>query len=270
MTRPLAVLGAAALAAACVQTTGGQLVDFPVAAAGRADLAEGQPFHFVAEDGWDIVLTKAVLHVGAVYLDSAAPVSGAQDTPCILPGTYVAEMSGALDPSGRAGMDVDLLSPRPQRFGALGHGTTARAVAGQLWLTGIAGDIDTPDDATRILVVEGTAHKGADSWPFGGQITIGTNRAASSSLAGASPICRERVVTILTDTSVAASGGLLVRIDVQKLFTNVDWARIPVSSSAHQFVDQPDADQPSRNLYANLHAGSGAGSPYSFSWEPDL
>jgi hypothetical protein len=191
-------------------------------------------------------------------------VSGAQDTPCILPGTYVAQMT--------SGMDVDLLSPRPQLFPSRAHGSTSRAIVGQLWLTGVAGDIDTADDATKILIVAGTAARAGDVWPFAGQVTIGSNRAApSSSLAGASPICKQRVVSVLTDVGVASSGGLLVRIDARKLFTNVDWSSLAsFSGNVHGFVDQPNKDQPSTNLYSNLHAGSGPGSPYSFSWMMDL
>jgi hypothetical protein len=254
---------AAVLAAACVQTTGGELVDFPVAAAGAPDVRAGQPLAFVSDNGWSVVLTKATLHIGAVYLDSAAPVSGAQDTPCILPGTYVAQMT--------SGMDVDLLSPDPQPFPAFGHGTTNRAILGQLWLTGIAGDINTLDDATKILVVAGTASLGADVRPFSGQITIGTNRQTSATaVAGASPICKQRVVSVLAGVIVASTGGLLVRIDARKLFTNVDWSALPKFSDAYGFADQPNHDQPSTNLYANLHAGSGSGSPYSFAWDTGL
>jgi hypothetical protein len=248
--------------ASCIQTTGGAIVNFPVAAAGRSDLVEGRPFEFTSENGWQVALTKAVLHVGAVYLDKAEPVSGAQATPCILPGTYVGQMT--------TGMDVDLLSPRPQRFPALGHGTTGTAIVGQLWLTGTT-DIDEIQDTTKILVVEGTAERPGDVRPFRGQITIGSNRqAATSTLAGASPICKQRIVTVSTDVAVGTSGGLLVRIDAQKLFTNVDWSSLKKFSDTYGFVDEPNQDQPSTNLYSNLHAGSAAGSPYTFAWAPDL
>ena len=244
---------------ACIQTTGGQIIDFPVAAAGASDLVAGQPMHFTSDDGWDVVLTKATLHIGAVYLDSAAPVSGAQDTPCILPGTYLAQLT--------TGMDVDLLSPSPQLFPALGHGTTGDAIVGQLWLTGVIGDIGAQADVTKILVIAGTASQGGDVRPFAGQITIGTNRQApTDALAGAAPICKQRIVSVLTEVRIAPAGGLLVRIDARKLFTNVDWSALAKFSDTYGFVDQPNKDQPSTNLYSNLHAGSGSASPYSFSW----
>jgi hypothetical protein len=247
---------------ACVQTTGGTIVDFPVAAAGRSDLTDGKPLEFISDDGWHVVLTKAVLHVGAVYLDQAEPVSGAGATPCILPGTYIAQMT--------TGMDVDLLSPRPQRFAALGHGTTGQALVGQLWLTG-TNDVNATDDPTKILVVEGTADKGGDVRRFAGTITIGSNRQPSTSgAAGASPICKERIVTVDASVPVLTSGGLLVRIDAQKLFTNVDWSSLAKSFDAYAFQDAPNEDQPSTNLYENLHAGSAAGSPYAFAWTDGL
>jgi hypothetical protein len=242
---------------ACVQTTGGQIVDFPVSAAGASDAQE-----FTSDNGWHVVLTKATLHVGALYLDVSAPVSGAQTTSCILPGTYVAQMT--------TGMDVDLLSPRPQRFPVLGHGTTGQALVGQVWLTG-ASDVNAQDDATKILVVSGTADKNGDVRPFSGAITIGANRqTGTGASAGAASICKQRIVTVLADVAVGAAGGLLVRIDARKLFTNVDWNALSKIGDTYAFADQPDKDQPSTNLYANLHAGSAAGSPYSFAWTSDL
>jgi hypothetical protein len=262
MRRGLPLLLAFGLVA-CIQTTGGQILDFPVAAAGASDLVAGQPLQFTADGGWNVALTKAVLHVGAVYLDSSAPVSGAQDTPCILPGTYLAQMT--------TGMDVDLLSPALQRFPVTGHGTTGDGLVGQLWLTGARGDIDTPDDPTKILVVEGTATRGTDVRPFVGEITIGTNRqSGGGASAGASPICKQRVVSVLTAVRIEAQGGLVVRIDARKLFSNVDWSSLAKFSDTYGFVDRPGADQPSTNLYANLHAGTGSGSAYTFTWASDL
>jgi hypothetical protein len=246
----------------CLDTTGGEIVDFPVAAAGAADLRSGEPVSFMSDRGWHVVLTQATLHVGGVYLDQSAPVSGAQATSCILPGTYVAQMTH--------GMDVDLLSPAPQRFPALGHGTTDRALVGQLWLTG--GDVNEVEDRTPILVVAGVADKGGDTRPFTGRITIGASwlRSAESSFPGANPICKQRIVPVLAEVQVASTGGLLVRVDARKLFTNVDWGALAKPSSTYAFTDAPDRDQPSTNLYANLHAGSGAGSPYSFEWSDAL
>jgi hypothetical protein len=254
------------LAASCVQSTGGAIVDFPVAASGAPDTTAGQPLRFTSDRGWDVVLTKATLHIGAIYLDAATPVSGAQDTPCVLPGTYLGQETSALD--------VDLLSPSPQRFPTPAHGTTGDAVVAQLWLTGTneiaGGDIDAIEDPTPVLQVSGTATLGTEIRPFSGSVTIGTNRQASSSLASASPICKQRIVSVLGAVQVQRTGGLLVRIDARKLFTNVDFGALAKAPDGYAFADAPGADQPSTNLYSNLHAGSASGSPYAFKWAEDL
>lgn len=259
----------AALLAACVGTTGGDVVDFPVAAAGAADAVAGQPYELVTDRGWHVVLTKATLHVGALYLGQSLPVSGAQSTSCILPGTYVAQVT--------TGLDVDLLSPTPQRFPSLGHGTTLQTLVGQVWLTG--GPIGTAIDAKPILVVEGTADRGGDVRPFTGQITISSNRQQRGGTnAGASTICKQRIVTPIPtpDVTIQHQGGLLLRIDPRALFVNVDFAALASFSSGYGFSDDPSqADptlplyysQPSANLYQNLHS---AGSLYRFAWDLGL
>ena len=57
---------------ACVGQTGGDSIVFPAAAAGPADAVAGQPLTFVS-GAFDIVLSQATLHVGAIYLDQTAP-----------------------------------------------------------------------------------------------------------------------------------------------------------------------------------------------------
>lgn len=79
MIRGLLAVGSL-LAGGCVGQTGGQTVVFSVAAAGPTDASAGQ-LAFTS-GGFDVVLTQAKLHIGAVYLDQAAPVSGAQATDC--------------------------------------------------------------------------------------------------------------------------------------------------------------------------------------------
>ncbi len=255
--------------AACVGTTGGDVVDFPVAAAGAADAKAGQPYELQTDRGWHVVLTKATLHVGALYLGQSLPVSGAQNTSCVLPGTYVAQVT--------SGLDVDLLSPAPQRFPVLGHGTTLEALVGQVWLTG--GPIDSAVDARTILLLEGTADRAGDVRPFTGQITISSNRQQQGGTsAGANTICKQRIVTPIPTPGVAIQhdGGLLLRIDARALFVNVDFAALGKLSTGYGFSDDPSQSdstsplyysQPSVNLYQNLHS---AGSLYTFSWEPSL
>jgi hypothetical protein len=251
------VLTLALALGACTGTTGGEVFTFRAAASGPRDAAT--PLVSTNDRGWRITLTAATLHVGAIYLNQSVKVSGAQGTGCILPGTYVAQVT--------TGRDVDLLSSEPQPFPALGEGTTLPALAGQVWLTG--GPIDRVADPTPILHVEGVAESGATVRPFSGTVTIGANRDVTdgdSVQAGASLICNSRIVSPIR-TSIAldpAGGALLLRIDPRLLFTNVDFAALPAAGDGFAFSDDKDAqDQPSRNLYLNLRAAGGA---YSFEW----
>src|SRR5689334_22146255 len=112
------IASASLLFAACVGQTGGNSVVFTAAAAGPADATAGQPLSWTT-NGFDVALTEATLHVGAIYLDEAAPVSGAQATGCYLTGTYVAQETSVLD--------VDLLNPTPQPFPQRAVGITEPA-----------------------------------------------------------------------------------------------------------------------------------------------
>lgn len=251
------VLGAIALLASCTQTTGGQLVDFPVAAAGVVDAKDGV-YTFATDGGFSISLARAELHLGAIYLVDTAPISGSQGGSCVLPGTYVAQMT--------SGFRVNLLTTAPARAPALGHGTTERALVGQVWLTG--GDVDALDDRTEVLVLEGVATRGAESRRFSAKVTIGQNRQTGSGVAvGANPICKQRIVPVLTNLVVSPTGGLVLRVDVRELLSNVDWSVVTATTDeVYTFADTASGDQPSKNLYANLHAGTGSASPFAFTW----
>lgn len=259
---------------ACVGTTGGQIIDFDAAAAGPKDANGELNFDIELTNGthWNVDLTKATVHVGAVYLDDSLPVSGAQNTACILPGTYVAEVT--------TGLDVNLLSNAPQHFPSRGHGTTLAVQAAQVWLT--HGDVDTIADANPypILDVEGTASLGSNVRPFVGQITISNNRAnTSGSFPGAYPICKQRIVSpIPTTVGVQAAGGLLLTIDPRQLFNNVDFGQLANVSGSYVFSDDPSDSnpssptfysQPSVNLYSNLMSAGTTNGPnlYSFEWD---
>ena len=248
------------LATACIGTTGSDLVTFPAFAAGPAD-ANGQPITFTNGRGWNITLTKATLHVGAVYLNRSVPVSGGQERECFLPGVYVAEVL--------SGVDVDVLSSRPQRFPGVGNGTEDRAVTGEVWLTGQR--IDSLDDRTTIADVVGTATRDGVSMRFEATITIGKNRVAASTdpaRPGANPLCAERIVTpIPVNVTPRGSGALLVRIDPRGWFANVELGELePVSaeSDLRRFPDD-NSNQPASNLYRGLRSASGV---YTFEWMP--
>lgn len=244
----------------CVGTTGGELVDFDAAASGPADAVAGQPLRFRTSRGWDVSLSTARMHIGALYLVDSFPVSGAQATSCVLQGSYVAEVV--------QGLDVDLLSSAPQRFPNLGRGSTLPARAGQVWLT--AGDVNRVDDPPRptvVLELSGTASLNGEERPFDAKLTIAGNRLSVGSTAGAAPICKERIVSpIATDVQVERTGALWLRVDPRRLFTNVDFGALAPVGDRFAFRDD-SSDQPSANLYNNLKQG---GDLYVFSWVPPL
>jgi hypothetical protein len=238
-------------------------VTFEAAAAGPADAVTGQPYAFTTDRGYAVTLTKATIHVGAAYLNNAAPVSGAQDTDCILPGIYVAQVT--------EGLDVDLLSPEPQPFGAQGQGTETTASVGEVWL--MHGDVNDTGDTAPVLALAGTAKAASGaSYPFEASLTIGENRLAAvtnPALPSQHPICKQHIVSPIPlqtdatrDITPVNGGSLLLRIDPKGLFTNVDFAQLTQASGRYVFADA-STDQPSTNLYSNLHARYGV---YDFLW----
>jgi len=257
----LMLLGLAA--GSCAGDTGGQTVRFRVAAAGPADAMPGAPLVFTS-GAFTVTLSEAHLHVGAVYLNQAAPASGAQATDCYLPGTYVGEETAALD--------VDLLDPTPQRFPQEALGVTEPpALAEQIWLT--SGEINAADDPTPILQVAGTAEGPAGPFPFQGTVTIGANHVPSGTvLGGGDSICRQRIVSpIQQPVTLRPQGGLLLRIDPRRLFVDVDFSLLPLdaASGVYTFSDDPRAPgyaPTAQNLYANLRSVG----PYQFVWEDAL
>jgi hypothetical protein len=248
--------------AGCGGDTGGQTLRFPVAAAGPADAAAGAPLAFTS-GAFAVTLTSATLHVGAVYLNQSAPVSGAQATDCYLTGTYVGQETAALD--------VNLLDPTPQPFSQEGLGVTEPpAVAEQVWLTG--GDVNASDDATPILQIAGTATGAAGTFPFTGTVTIGANRVPSGTVVGGGDsICHQRIVSPIQDPlSLQQTGGLLLRIDPRLYFVDVDFSQLPADAAGgYAFSDDPTAAgyaPAGQNLYANLRSVA----PYQFTWEAGL
>jgi hypothetical protein len=264
------LLGAAVsvVVSSCLGTTGNTLVQFRAAASGPADATPGVPLEFTSGLGWHVVLTKATLHVGAIYLDQTLPTSGGGPAACVLPGTYVAQVT---TPQGSvAGIDVDVLSPLPQWFPDPGQGTDLPAKVAQVWLTGAEGD--EPDDPTTILHLEGTADRGGQAYPFvAAKITISKNRAMTPSDAtkpGSYPICAQRIVSPIVVDIVPENGGtLLLRVDPRQLFVDIDFSALPSTggpSPQYAFSDD-STNVPSANLYSALRS---AGALYQLTWQP--
>jgi len=243
----------------CVGTTGSELFTFAAAAAGPEDAVAGQPLSFSTGRGYQVTLTRAKFHLGAVYLNKAIPISGAQATSCILPGIYVAQVT--------QGLDVDALSPALQPFPAPGEAIAAEAIAGEVWLTG--GDVNAAEDSTVVLDVAGTAEKQGETFPFEGQLSIGANRLGpvnDPAQPGAHPICKERIVSpIPVNLDVRSGGSLLVRVDPRGLFRNVDFSELDQTSDnpkLYRFKDETDG-QPNVNIYRALASREGT---YELIW----
>jgi hypothetical protein len=246
------------VAAACGGSAGNHLVTFHAAAAGASQAT--QPFTFTNDVGFDVALTTAVLHIGAVYMTQSLPISGAQATSCILPNNV--DVGEVIE-----GLDVDLLSPDPQPFPIAGEGTDLSALGGEVWLTG--GPVDADDDPTHILQIDGTASKAGTVYPFTGTITIGSNRKKPPPVAttpGANPICKERIVNrIPIEFTLAAGGTLTVRADARALLAAVDFSQLgPAMGTPPVFVfDDRSGTPASLVLYDALHFAT---TVYRFEW----
>jgi len=269
------LLALAPLLFSCTGTTGYELVSFYAVGEGPADAQRGQPYAFTS-GRFEISLTKAVMHVGAIYLNQSLPTSGAAEGTCTLPGTYVGEV--------RAGRDIDMLDPTPQPFPALpggspGDGSTIPAVVGQVWLSGPDVNSTAAQTAPQtilptVLLVEGSATDPTDAktFPFAGSISIQpTGAPANKALPGANPICQQRIVSqIPADITLSQSGTLILHLDPKPLFTRVDFSEFanPISTDPllYGFQDQGmmDSDEPSIALYANLRS---SGPVYQFDWK---
>jgi len=239
--------------------TAGSLVTFHTAAAGPVDAAAGQPLVFTNGLGYSVTLTTARLHVGAIYVNRSVPTSGSQAQPCILPGIYSGQETSPLD--------VDVLSPALQFFPALGEGTADPAFTGEVWLFG--SQVDARVDPTVLVDVEGTATSAGVTYPFSGQVTISSNRAvpvSDPSLPGASPLCKQRIVTpIPVDLTLAQGGTLIVRADPRIWFINVDFAQVPpdpADATRRRFLDETQG-QADIAFYAGVRSTAA----YTFQWQ---
>lgn len=250
----------AASAGACVGTTGSDTVTFRAFAAGPPEASAG--LSFVNGHGWSITLTRATARIGAVYLNRSAPISGAQEGACFLPGVYVAEVL--------SGVEVDALSPELQPFPELGSGTADPAATGEVWLT--RDRVDAPEDGAAIADVAGTATRGAESFPFEGRITIGPHRMSAGTdpaRPGANPLCAERIVRHVLPAPITptAGGALVVRVDPRAWLANVDLGELePVSPESELRRIPDDATPVSHKLYVGVRSASTGA--YRFEWLP--
>jgi len=247
----------------CVQTTGGNVVSFKARASGDPQVVSGAPLQFTTAAGFDVTLTRAKLTVGALYFNQQNPQNYTLETSCVQDGIYSGEVRGQVT--------VDALSATPVEFPVAGNGTDAQTRSGELWLTG--GNIDATVDRTVLLDVEGTATKGADTYPFNGTLSISSNRVVPPSnpaLPGSNPLCRQRIVSPIPFEARLSDGATLsLFVDPRAWFAAVDFADLSKVSDApllYQFVDdQGSSHQADKALYAALRSAVG---PYRFEVTP--
>ncbi len=221
MTARLARVGGAALTVAslaCNGTTGDALVTFSAYAQGAPNAS--QPF---TEGAYLIALTRAQMHLGAVYVDQAPLATGAEGPGCINPGVYAAQVPGPVE--------ADLLNSGPQEFTVLGNGTADVGVSWEIWLTD--GDVNGTN-GTPMVQLQGVATRVADNalFSFGAIVTINDNRvipASDPSQPGLNPICKQRIIQIGGIHIPFFQGGTLaVTIDPRAWFHPMpDFATLP-------------------------------------------
>ncbi|MBL9036908.1 MAG: hypothetical protein JNG84_00205 [Archangium sp.] len=248
----------------CNQTTGNALVEFSAAARGPADAVKGQPYEFDTPAGFHVMLTRAELFVGAVYLNQNNPANYTLEPACIQPGVYTGEV--------RSQLLVDALDPAPQPFPGRGAGTDFDTRSGELWLA--SGDVNADSDGAVVLAADGVAERGGTTWPFSARFTIGSNRRIpprSPALPGSNPLCKQRIVSpIPTELTLGARGTLELSVDPKAWFTAVDFSQLtadPLDATRFAFIDGAEgAGQPDVALYNGLRASTG---PYTFTWLPN-
>jgi hypothetical protein len=255
------------LLAGCVETTGGQLVSFSMVASGDPNVVSGGPLEFSAPslDGstFDVTLSRARLHVGAVYLSQVNPQNYTLETGCVQSGVYTGEVRG--------GLDVDLLDPSPQPFPVEGTGTDRPTAAAELWLTG--GDILADVDRTVILAVTGTATRGAEAYPFEASFTISSNRVTpprNPALPGSNPLCEKRIIApIAVSTTLVQGATVALLVDPRAYFASVDFSKLEKvadSPPLYRFTDDVASDrQPDKALFNAMRASVG---PYRLELTP--
>jgi hypothetical protein len=256
------VYALAFLAAGCGGSTSGSLVSFTALAGGPEDAAAGLTFD--TQLGFHVVLDRAVIHIGALYLTDIQPSSGIGQEPCTIPsGQNAAYVAEAYAPANGT---IDLLSPQLAAFPTPGEGVAIQSKTAQVWLTG--GDVNAPTDPTVILDVAGTASQGTTSFPFVGSVTISSNRAipvGDPALPGSNPICQQRIVQPIQVQILPTEGGQLqLRVDPRPMFHVVDFSTLSlVPGSTSQYLIPDTSAGAGQALYKGMLSSADV---YTFSW----
>ncbi|HVZ37272.1 MAG TPA: hypothetical protein VG963_32850, partial [Polyangiaceae bacterium] len=187
-------------------------------ASGPADV-DG-PLDFETGSGFQVHLTAARLHVGAVYFRLGQANPGSANASCVGDTTYGLQVPGP--------GDVDALSSLPQEFSILGNATSDLDQSGEIWL--VDGDINRVASSTVVAAVEGIATKNGRTLPIRGSISIGQNHVippSNPAQPGQNPICKQRIVApIPLEIQPAVGGDLLLRVDPRPWLRDVDFSTL--------------------------------------------
>ncbi len=235
-------------------TTGSGLVEFTAYGAGPIGVSVGD--ERVNDLGYIVQLDAAYLRVGGLYVNQNVPLAGAQEQPCVLPGLYVAEVT--------TGREIDLLDDRRQEFPEPGVGLEERGRTGEVWLKSDDVAVDATEDPEVVAFASGAARRGGNTWPFRVSLTIGSNRRQPDpdpQKPGANPICAERIVSrIPVDVTPRSGGALVLRVDPQVWFEQVDFAHLEEEHrAANETYEIPDAPagQPAIAVFNGLKSVAG-------------
>jgi hypothetical protein len=248
--------------------TGGEIISFHAYASGPSGV-DG-PVEFDTGSGFHVQLTRADMHIGAVYLRLGQTNPGSANASCVGDTTYGLQVPGPVDFSA--------LAENPQEFSVLGSVTNDTDQSGELWL--VYGDINQVDSvapdggAPIIAAVSGTATAGGTSYPFEGSLTIGENHLippANPAEPGQNPICKQRIVApIPLIVHPTIGGDLLLRVDPRPWFEGVDFSTL-LPGADGSTLEIPDSNNGSgpdaaagRAFFTDVTAASAA--VYQFSW----
>ncbi len=266
-----------ALAGCGPSETGGGLVTFQPLASGVEGIHGS--VDFVTGAGYQVHLTVAKLHIGAVYLRLGQSNPGSANASCVGATTYGLQVPGPVD--------VDVLSDELQPFSVPGDATSDLDQSAEIWLNGeqesaadesgttiVRGDINAVDSTTVVASVAGVGRKGSRNFPFKGSIRIGRDRlipTANPAQPGQNPICKLRIVSpIPVHIEPKAGGQLLLRVDPRPWLGSVDFATLlpgadGVTLEIRDVSNGSGADvAASRNFFTGVTMASAE--VYQFSW----
>lgn len=267
--RAFLFVAAGAAVISCNGTTGDELVTFSAYAAGAQ--GAGEPFVVYGEsppagaseppanERFMVQLTSAQMYVGAVYVNEAPAGSGGTfNTPaCIDPGVYCAQVPG--------GVEVNLLSTKPQPFSVQGSGSADLGLSWDIYLAyGDVNDaqLDNAFGVPNIADLAGTATRESDGAVFAWAATVNINSGVSASEPGArgepvvqpgqpgqDPICQARILHLGGISLTLFQGAsMLLTIDPRGFFlAPLDFATLPSVASPQCTLDTnnlyPDSAQ---------------------------